>query len=119
MNASESAKRFQKMYGEEFAGFFLVPFSPPPHLCPYCKTETISRLWIGDEEHLIGGRPHAQWYLWCRSCLRGIYSPPGTYYVPEGEPYVRPGDEDAIKRALPEGLQLISPRFVRPPSSQK
>lgn len=104
------AQLFREMYGEEFSKFFLIPFGAPPFRCPYCQTETISTLWIGDPEYLIQGRPYAQWYRWCTNCLRGIYSPPGTYYVPEGQSYVRRGDEEALKGALPEGLRLILPR---------
>jgi hypothetical protein len=51
----------------------------------------------------------AKWYMWCQSCLRGIYCPVGTYYVPEGEQYIPYGDEEALERALPPGLNLIYP----------
>lgn len=97
------------MYGDEFSRFFLIPFGSPPYLCPYCSTETIKTLWIGDPDHLIDGKMRAQWYRWCESCLLGIYSPPGTYVVPEGEPFIYAGDQEALSRALPMGLRLIRP----------
>ena len=101
--------RFRKAYGEEYARFLLGDFGPPPHLCPYCQTETLRKLWLGDSTHKLGDSTWGKWYMWCESCLRGIYCPIGTYGVPQGEPYIPWGDDAALKRALPEGLRLIKP----------
>jgi hypothetical protein len=49
----------------------------------------------------------AKWYMWCESCLRGIYCPLGSFRVPKSQSYLQWGDKVALKQALPPGLKLI------------
>ena len=102
------------MYGEEYTRFLMVDFVPPPRICPYCETETIRKLWIGDPAREVDGKVWAKWYMWCESCLRGIYCPLGSFRVPKGESYIRWGDKDALGKEIPIGLKLIKhPRFAK------
>jgi hypothetical protein len=101
--------RFREQYGEEYARFLLVEFSEGPRLCPYCKTDTLRKLWLGDPSRKLSDSIWGKWYLWCESCLKGIYCPLGTYAVPKGESYIQWGDESALQKILPPGLQLIRP----------
>jgi|SRR5579863_82222 len=109
MDSQYALERFRQEYGLEYAAFLTADWGPPPHLCPYCGTETLRKLLIGDPARIVGDRISAKWYMWCQSCLRGIYCPPGTYFVPAGKPWIAKGDEDAIRKALPPGLKLIQP----------
>jgi hypothetical protein len=102
-------QRMLKQYGGEYTEFLWTDFKGSSKLCPYCKTDTLRRLWIGDHGRVIDGKVWAKWYKWCESCLRGIYCPLGTYSVPEGEPYINWGDQEALRQALPAGLKLIKP----------
>jgi len=105
------AERCRRVYGEEYALFFLLSVEPAPRKCPCCNTEAIKMLWLGDPTNKRGDSIRGKWYLWCSLCLKGIYSPLGTYIVPKNEPYFLYEDDDAVKRALPEGLQLIDPKY--------
>lgn len=96
---------------EQYAAFLRIRRSPPPRTCPYCLTDTIRMLWLGDPDFVIDGEIWGKWYLWCEQCLKGIRCPLGSYRVPPGEPYIRWGDDEALKRALPSGLELIVPKF--------
>jgi hypothetical protein len=96
-------------YGEEYARFLASYWGPPPHVCPECATGTIRKLLIGDPARSVGDRIPVKWYIWCESCLRGIYCPPGSYAVRDGTPYIVKGDKAAIESALPAGLKLIEP----------
>jgi hypothetical protein len=107
MASQDLLARFRQQYGEEYAEFLTADWGPPPHICPYCGTETLRKLLIGDPARKLGNSIWAKWYMWCEKCLRGIYCPPGTYAVPPGKPYVRWGDTDAIEKTLPAGLKLI------------
>ena len=109
MASQDLMARFRQQYGEEYADFLTADWGPAPHLFPCCRTETLRKLLIGDTSRKVGESISAKWYMWCESCLRGIYCPPGTYAVPPGKPYVNKGDETAIKAALPPGLKLIQP----------
>jgi hypothetical protein len=109
MNFASMFERFKEQYGEDYAKFLQADFGPPPHLCPYCQTETLRKLWLGDTARKLGDSIWAKWYLWCKSCLRGIYCPIGTYAVPRGEPYIQWGDDAALKRSLPSELKLVKP----------
>jgi len=109
MDIEYALARFRQQYGEEYAEFLAADWGPPPHLCPYCQTKTLRKLLIGDPSKKIGNSISAKWYMWCETCLRGIYCPPGNYAVPAGKPYVTRGDEAAIRSALPAGLKLIQP----------
>jgi hypothetical protein len=109
--------RFRQEYGKEYADFLTADWGPPPHLCPYCLTETLRKLLIGDPSRPMGKSVAAKWYMWCESCLRGLYCPPGTYAVPPGKPYVTKGDEAAIRSALPSGLKLIVPVKQKAPEA--
>ena len=107
MTSQDLFQRFQTEFGEEYAKFLLSDFGPSPRLCPYCETETLRKLWLGDPTRKIDDLIWAKFYMWCESCLRGIYCPPGSYRVPKGKPYKKWGDEAALMQALPSGLQLI------------
>jgi len=96
-----------KMYGEEYTGFLLIDFVDPLRLCPYCEIETIRKLWLGDPAREVDGKKWGKWYMWCESCLRGIYCPLGSFRVPKDEPYIQWGDKVALKQALPLELKLI------------
>src|SRR5215471_1000172 len=109
-------ERFREQYGDEYTNFLLIDFGPPPRVCPYCRAETIRKLWLGDPGHPRNDSVWGKWYMWCETCLRGIYCPLGSYIVPVGQPYVVWGDPAALKKALPQGLRLIEPFF--PPSSE-
>ena len=109
MDSQYALERFRQEYGLEYAAFLAVHWGPPPRLCPFCGTETIHKLVIGDPARASGDRIAAKWYMWCSSCLRGIYCPPGNYFVPANKPWIPKGDEDAIRKALPAGLKLIEP----------
>jgi hypothetical protein len=109
MGSPDLLARFSQSFGEEYAVFLVADWGPPPHLCPHCQTETLRKLLIGDPLRKVGQSISAKWYMWCETCLRGIYCPPGTYAVPTGKPYITKGDDDAIKSALPAGLKLIRP----------
>jgi len=120
MNLEAWSKRFREQYGEEYAKFLLVDFAPPPRLCPFCQTETIRKLWLGNPNVKRGDSIWGKWYMWCESCLRGIYCPLGTYAVPPEEPYIPWGDKSALAQALPSGLRLIHPVLpVKRPNSQR
>jgi hypothetical protein len=101
--------RFREEYGEEYASFLWVDFGPSPRLCPYCKAESFRKLWTGDSARKLADSVWGKWYMWCESCLRGIYCPPGTYAVPKGERYIEWGDKAALEQALPSGLHLVNP----------
>jgi hypothetical protein len=109
MDFQALAERFRQEYGAEYARFLLADFAPPPRLCPNCQTETLRKLWLGDTASKRGDSVWGKWYMWCESCLQGIYCPVGTYTVPKGEPFIRWGDDGALKEALPAGLRLITP----------
>jgi hypothetical protein len=109
MDAEYAVARFRQQYGERYAEFLVADWGPPPHLCPLCRTPSLHKLVIGDDSKKIGESISAKWYLWCQSCRRGIYCPPGTYTVRAGKPYIPIGDREAIERALPSDLKLISP----------
>ena len=109
MGSQELRARFRQQFGEEYTAFLMADWGPKPHVCPFCLTETLRKLLIGDPARKIGDQISAKWYMWCESCFRGIYCPPGTYFVRPGMHYVLKGDEDAIKSALPAGLKLIKP----------
>jgi hypothetical protein len=100
--------RFKEQYGEEYAQFLWADFVDP-QLCPYCRTETLRKLWLGDPNKGPVDSVWGKWYMWCQSCLRGIYCPLGTYAVPLGQPFIRWGDEAALRRALPADLRLLKP----------
>jgi hypothetical protein len=104
---------------EQYTAFLRVRRSPPPRTCPYCQTDTIRLLWLGDPDFVIDGEIWGKWYLWCERCLKGIRCPLGSYTVPPGEPYVRWGDDEALKRALPSELQLIVPEFKENPKQKE
>jgi hypothetical protein len=116
MRNEDLFRRMQEQYGKEYAEFFRTEFGSSSNLCPYCKTATLRKLWIGDPAREVDGKIWAKWYKWCESCLRGIYCPLGTYYMPENEPYIPWGNEIALKSALPAGLQLIKPTRSTPES---
>jgi hypothetical protein len=120
MASQELLARFRQSYGEEYADFLTADWGPRPHVCPFCGTETLRKLLIGDPESKLGNSIRAKWYMWCEKCLRGIYCPPGTYTVPPGKAYVAKGDEAAIRNALPAGLKLIerTPRGAVQESSE-
>lgn len=118
MDFQEWSQRFQEAYGEEYARFLLIDFGPPPRRCPYCQTETIRKLWLGDPAAKRGESIWGKWYMWCGLCLRGIRCPLGSYAVPKGEPYIKWGDETALKQALPDDLRLIAPHSS-PASEEK
>ena len=105
------AERCRRVYGGEYASFLLLSIELAPRKCPNCYRETITMLWLGDPTNTRGDSIWGKWYLWCSLCLKGIYSPLGSYIVPKNEPYIVYGDDDAVKRALPEGLQLIDPKY--------
>ena len=109
MVSQELWERFRQSYGEEYAAFLTADWGPKPHLCPFCETETLRKLLIGDLSRKVGNSISAKWYMWCEKCLRGIYCPPGSYAVPAGKSYVAKGDTAAIENALPTGLKLIQP----------
>jgi hypothetical protein len=109
MDLTPLTQRFREQYGDEYTRFLLLAFAEPPFKCPSCQAPTIRMLWLGDPEHPLGDSVWGKWYLWCESCLRGIYCPLGTYAVPRNEPYIRWGDKVALKRALPPQLRLIQP----------
>jgi hypothetical protein len=100
--------RMQEQYGKEYAEFLWTGFKGSSNLCPYCKTDTLKMLWLADTSRKIDGMVWAKWYKWCDSCLRG------TYCVPENEPSIQWGDNEALGRALPTGLRLIKPAHDTP-----
>ena len=106
--------RMQEQYGKEYAEFLWTGFKGSSNLCPYCKTDTLKMLWLADTSRKIDGMVWAKWYKWCDSCLKGIYCPVGTYGVPENEPSIQWGDNEALGRALPTGLRLIKPTHDTP-----
>jgi hypothetical protein len=108
-------EKLRQQFGNEYAAFLFADWGPPPHLCPYCLTESLHKLLIGDPSRKIGNSISAKWYLWCDKCLRGIYCPPGNYAVRPGKSYVLKGDEVAIRSALPSGLRLIEPASAAAP----
>lgn len=101
--------RFRTQYGEEYARFLRAAFGDPSSLCPHCQRRSLRKLWVGDPRKKLGSSIWGKWYLWCDSCMQGIYCPLGTYAVPQGEPYIQWGDKVALSQALPAGLQLINP----------
>ena len=107
---AELPERWKREYGEEYASFLVLTFERVPRKCPNCHAEAIKMLWLGDPTDRRGDSIWGKWYLWCGSCLKGIYNPLGSYIVPKNEPYILWGDDHAIKRALPKGLQLIRPK---------
>jgi hypothetical protein len=107
MESQELRARFRQTYGEEYADFLTADWGPAPHFCPYCGTETLRKLLIGEPPAKADESVAVKWYKWCERCLRGIYCPPGSYRVRAGVAYVRKGDEEAIREALPAGLKLI------------
>lgn len=107
MESQDLLARFRQSFGDDYADFLTADWGPPPHLCPFCRTETLHKLLIADPTRMIGSQISTKWYLWCEKCLRGIYCPPGTYVARPGMRYVLKGDEDAIRNALPPGLKLI------------
>jgi len=109
MESEQALARFRQRFGEEYAAFLAAEWGPPPHLCPFCLTATLRKLLIGDPARKIGDAVSVKWYMWCDSCLRGIYCPPGTYTVRPGKPYVLWSDKEAVRNALPAGLKLIQP----------
>ena len=117
MQLQDLFQRFREQYSEEYTQFLLVDFRPDPKLCPFCQTQTIRKLWLGDPHKKRGDSIWGKWYMWCESCFRGIYCPLGTYIVPKGEPYIKWGDDRALKQSLPLDLHLISP--VSPDSQKK
>lgn len=107
----EQKRSYRQKFGTPYADFYFVFQSRPPRVCPFCQTQTIRILWLGDPDFVIAGEVWGKWYLWCEECLKGIRCPLGSYRVPKGEPYVRWGDEAALKQGLPAGLQLALPEF--------
>ena len=107
MGSQELRARFRQTYGEEYGDFLVADWGPPPHVCPFCGTETLRKLLIGEPPERADESVAVKWYKWCERCFQGIYCPPGTYRVRAGVAYVRKGDEDAIRKALPAGLKLI------------
>lgn len=94
---------------EEYAAFRRVALQHPPRTYPYCQTQTIRMLWLGDPDSVIAEQIWGKWYLWCEQCLKGIRPFFQSSRVPPGEPYIRWGDDEALKRALPSGLRLVFP----------
>jgi hypothetical protein len=110
MSADQDALRqqFEKKYGREYSEF-LAADEVASRICPRCRTETLRKLWLGEPNTKMGDSVWGKWYLWCETCLTGIYCPFGTHQVPIGETYISWGDEAALKKALPAGLRLIRP----------
>lgn len=103
MRAAESE------FGPEYFQYWLVYLGRAPQVCPKCQSHNIKMIHLGLPNDRVDGKIWAKWYLWCDSCLYGIYCPPGSYRIPVGDPYILWGDEKALKENLPEGLKLITP----------
>ena len=79
MSGPKLIERAKKSFGVEYAQFFLIAVGLVPRICPNCRQDTFRQLWVGDPTSDCGDSIWAKWYLWCESCLQGIYCPPGSY----------------------------------------
>jgi hypothetical protein len=108
----ELVENLRNDYGPEYFEFWAVFAGLAPRTCPKCRSEKIRILYLSVPKWSTAGEIWSKWYLWCESCLNGIYCPPGTYRIPITEPHILWGDEKALKDALPESLHLIKPRSL-------
>lgn len=104
------AERAKRVYGLEFWQFWSIFIGYAPRICPRCHSHSIRILHIGLPRNRVGGKIWCKWYLWCDSCLNGIYCPPGSYWISPNEPYILWGDNKTLKDALPKDLHLIKPQ---------
>jgi hypothetical protein len=104
---AELIERAKKEFGPEYFPFWLLYFGQGPRVCPKCHSDAIKILYLGLPRHRVDGKIWCKRYLWCDSCLHGIYCPLGTYRIPITEPHILWGDEKPLKEALPSGLKLI------------
>jgi hypothetical protein len=100
-------KRAREEFGEEYFGFWAIYQGAALRVCPLCQSQVIKTLHLSLPRDSAAGKIWCKWYLWCDSCLNGIYCPPGTYRIRVTEPHILWGDEAALKKALPKGLHLI------------
>jgi hypothetical protein len=106
-------EKLRKEYGPEYFEFWAIFAGLAPGTCPKCQSEDVRTLYLSLPNNSAAGKIWSKWYLWCDSCLNGIYCPPGTYRVAITEPHILWGDEAALKKVLPEGLRLIQRQPVK------
>lgn len=114
--SEEFQRRFKEYFGSEYYDFWAIQIGKAPKICPQCQSEKIKILYLSKPNNREGIQVWSKWYLWCESCLTGIYCPPGSYRIPITDPHILYGDAEALKKALPEGLRLIWPK---PPTRRK
>jgi hypothetical protein len=110
ITASQFLERAKEAYGVDYWQFWVIAIGQAPAICPRCQSENMGVLRLADPANRAGSRVWYKWYLWCDSCLYGIYCPPASYWLPEGKPYILWGDERALKQVLPKNLHLIKPK---------
>jgi len=109
LTQDEFLERAKRSFGQEFWEYWIIYLGVAPAVCPKCKTESIRILRLADPSRKVGRQIWSKWYLWCQSCLHGIYCPPGTYFVKKGQPYILWNDRKALEKNLPKALKLIRP----------
>jgi hypothetical protein len=106
------AERIRKQFAPEYAEFLLIQMEYLPQICPNCRNQTFTTLWLAMPNNAIDGKMWAKWYFWCDKCLSGIRCPLGTWRIPRTTPYILHGDEEALAAALPENLRLIPMKLL-------
>ena len=109
LSNTDLLNRARKQFGDEFFSFWLIYIGKGPRVCPRCAGENIKILHLAMPKFRIGGKVRCKWYLWCDTCLYGIYCPPGTYRIPIEEPHILYADDVALAQNLPKNLNLIRP----------
>ena len=104
---AELLERAKNEFDLEYFPFWLILLGSAPRVCPKCQSQSIKILYLGLPSDRVDGKIWCKWYLWCDSCLYGIYCPPGTYRIPISDPHILWGDEKALKENLPGDLKLI------------
>jgi hypothetical protein len=107
ISREESVDRLRKQFSPEYAEFLLVQMGYSPRVCPKCRNDSFTTLWLAKPNNAINGMMWAKWYFWCDKCLSGIRCPPGTWRIRRETPYILHGDEKALATALPQNLKLI------------
>lgn len=113
VNREEIAEGIRKQYAPEYAEFLFVQMGYSAQVCPKCRNESFTTLWLADPRNPIEGKLWAKWYFWCNECLYGIYCPLGTSRIPRETPHILYGDEKAINEALPKRLHTSHPHGLR------
>jgi hypothetical protein len=110
---ADFVERAKNVYGIEYWKFWAIFWGFAPETCPKCGCKSIRTLNLALPNNRAAGKMWFKWYLWCESCLNGIYCPLGTYWLEPSRPYILWGDREALRQALPENLHLIKPTVSR------